>query len=303
MKTDHSFVPERALANHCAELFPREQSGAEQREENRAEFTAALAKALPRQLEPSLAGEKLRVTIEANGAETASSLGQRISMPSANFMLSCGEAQTRFTVTFSLKTAVALTDRLFGGTGSEPDEDVEELPQSARLVLEQLAQGIAAALVDAGEGNGPSSVASHHASFARLEAFPKGDYCLSWIIKVQQEAAQDWQMQIAAREADIDALLGNRGKASPSGSDRPINSPTDAPFGDIPLPLRAVLTEFPLSLSKLSALKPDDVIPVSLARKIPLQVGARILGHGDVGTQEDRIALRLIRPIQKDITE
>ena len=302
MKTDHSFIPERALANHCPELFPAEQGQAEQREADRAEFTGTLAKNLSQHLQGSLAGEKLAMSITANGAETASSLGQRVAAQSANFLLLCGARQTPFTVSFGLKTAIALTDRMFGGTGAPPDEEVETLPQSARLVLDQLAQNIATALRDAAGVEGPVEVAAQHASFARLEAFPRGDYCLSWDVKVQQKGAQDWQMQIAAREADLDALLGGDKSARSKQQQQP-RSPFDKPFGDIPLPMRAVLAEFPLPLSRLSRLKPDDLIPLALARQVPLQLGTRIFAHGSIGTQDDRIALRLGKIMEKDVTQ
>lgn len=72
-----------------------------------------------------------------------------------------------------------------------------------------------------------------------------------------------------------------------------------APFDDLPLQLRAILVDMSMPVSKLSALAPGQVIPVPVARNIPLVSGTHTLAHGAIGTMEDRVAVRLTQSFQQ----
>ncbi|OHT21323.1 flagellar motor switch protein FliM [Edaphosphingomonas haloaromaticamans] len=57
------------------------------------------------------------------------------------------------------------------------------------------------------------------------------------------------------------------------------------------LPVRSVLAQPELTVVELMALKPGDVIPITLAPKVPLIVANRRLAYGTIGEQEGRAAL------------
>ncbi len=59
------------------------------------------------------------------------------------------------------------------------------------------------------------------------------------------------------------------------------------------LPVRSVLARPELSLSQLVALKPGDVIPITLNPKVPLIVANRRIATGTIGEQEGRAALMI----------
>lgn len=59
----------------------------------------------------------------------------------------------------------------------------------------------------------------------------------------------------------------------------------------VSLPVRSVLARPELSVAQLMALKPGDVIPITLAPKVPLIVANRKLGHGTIGERDGRAAL------------
>jgi flagellar motor switch/type III secretory pathway protein FliN len=63
----------------------------------------------------------------------------------------------------------------------------------------------------------------------------------------------------------------------------------------VPVPLHVVLAAFDLSLARLQTLRPGDTIPLSIGRQVPLMAGDTLVGHGSVGTAEDRMAIRLTR--------
>jgi flagellar motor switch protein FliM len=59
---------------------------------------------------------------------------------------------------------------------------------------------------------------------------------------------------------------------------------------NVRLPARTVLARPNVTMSELMALKPGDVIPVHIARSLPLIVGDRIFAHGTIGEQDGRAA-------------
>lgn len=58
----------------------------------------------------------------------------------------------------------------------------------------------------------------------------------------------------------------------------------------VSLPVRSVVARPTLSVSELLALKPGDVIPITLAPRVPLIVSNRRLAEGTIGEQEGRAA-------------
>lgn len=294
MKTQHSFVAERALANHCSELLAGKADDAGAQDELRAEFATTLCAQFSRRLQPLLAGKPIRLQSEAGGAATASSLAQGIGTCAANFTLACGPAEAVFLVSFDLGTANGLTDRLFGGDGVPSQDEPGELSPSSVLALERLALVAAQAIGASSVSSDAARVLRHHTSIARLEPFPRGEYCLSWKLTAEQEGAEAWHMLLAAREADVDAMLSAQGGASARVRDGLRADPLIEPFAAIPLPLRAVLAEFKLPLAKLAAMSPGETIPIALARDVPLSIGQQVIARGKVGSLDDRIALRLV---------
>ena len=62
---------------------------------------------------------------------------------------------------------------------------------------------------------------------------------------------------------------------------------------NVSLPVRSVVARPTLSVSELLALKAGDVIPITLAPKVPLIVGNRRLAEGTIGEQEGRAAFQV----------
>lgn len=294
MKSEPTFIAERALANHCPELLAGRADDEDSRKDLRSDFSETLCVQLARRLQPLLTGKPAKLKSEAGGAATGSSLAQSIGPRAANFLLECGSAGTRFLVSFDLRTADALTDRLFGGELFSDDDEVDSLAQSSILALERLALASAQAIAASACASEEAKILRHHANVARLEPFPRGDYCLSWKITAQQDGAEDWQMLLAAREVDLDAMLSAEGNRSARLGGTARGDPLAAPFRHIPIPLRGILSEFRWPLSRIAALEPGELIPIALARDVPLKIGQRTLARGNIGTFDDRVALRLV---------
>ena len=64
-------------------------------------------------------------------------------------------------------------------------------------------------------------------------------------------------------------------------------------MGDIRLSGKTVLARPTLTLEELLNLRNGDVIPVNIARHVPLIVGNRVLAHGTIGEQNGRSAFMI----------
>ena len=90
-------------------------------------------------------------------------------------------------------------------------------------------------------------------------------------------------------------LFAARGDAVSGVQKSGVVAPNVEPFAGIPLPLRAILIDMAMPVSTLANLAPGTVIPVSVARSVPLMVGDQVIAHGSVGSMDDRTALQLAR--------
>ncbi len=71
--------------------------------------------------------------------------------------------------------------------------------------------------------------------------------------------------------------------------------PNAEPFGGIPLPLKAILVDMAIPVATLAKLEPGMMIPVTVARSVPLVAGEQVVAHGTVGAMDDCTALQLTR--------
>ena len=66
-----------------------------------------------------------------------------------------------------------------------------------------------------------------------------------------------------------------------------------AALSQVSLPVRSVLARPEISVAELLALKPGDVIPITLPPRTPLLAGARQIADGVIGEQDGRAALMI----------
>ena len=97
-------------------------------------------------------------------------------------------------------------------------------------------------------------------------------------------------MTLAFAEADLPRLLGTE-TAKPRQATTA--DPHAAPFSAMPLPLTARLVDMAMPLSRLSRLSVGDVLPVAVARQVPLHLGGKTIARGTIGAMDDRVAVQL----------
>ncbi|TRD11058.1 hypothetical protein FGU71_03790 [Erythrobacter insulae] len=303
LNPDTAFADARPVARHCDELVmrgPRPEERAEALSLWRREFCRALSQ----DLEGLFAGERPGIVLAEPEIVQGAEVFARIGPLAANSLLRCGADDRTVLLSLDLKTAIALTDRSFGGSGKLSQDVPDQLPRSAALLMDQVATRIAKAIASASSGGIVSAedseadgdVIIRSESAARLKPFGLEASCAVFVLHMSAGSDAHWDAVLAMPSERLDALLSGAAKIQ---CDRKPISPDHAsqlsPFAEIPLGLEAVLAEFELSLGRLESLAPGDQIPLCVARDIPLRLGTETIALGNLGTQEDRMALRITR--------
>lgn len=262
-----------------------------------------LARLLADDLAGLLSGDRLEVSIAEPEALTGADALRRIGPVAANSLVRCGTSAETALISFDFATAIALTDRSFGGDGRTGGSAPEALPRSAALLVEEAASIIAGAITRASFGDKPppaganprGEVIVRSESAARLKPFALEDQALLFMLEIANRQGSTWRASLALAADRMDGLLPGGGRRARARTPRQPASGQAAPFAAMPLPLHVVLAEFDLSLERLQTLGPGDTIPLAMGRQVPLMVGETILAHGSIGTAEDRMAIQLTR--------
>jgi flagellar motor switch protein FliM len=128
------------------------------------------------------------------------------------------------------------------------------------------------------------------------------DQLLSQCFKINFGKGEGWTIElllpvVALRQ--LEPLLSNSGPDEQKLKDPLWQNSLARQMGHIRLPARTVLARPSLTLNELLNLRNGDVIPVNIARSLPLIVGNRVIAHGNVGEQNGRAAF-MIESIVKD---
>ncbi|MFM5885121.1 MAG: FliM/FliN family flagellar motor C-terminal domain-containing protein [Novosphingobium sp.] len=291
MKPERAFVAERVAAQHCAELLRRGPEPADllpQLERLGDRLGSALIPALA-----PLCGEApLSCTVLPPRETHETELGEALGALAATVLLSTGVPGVSLLAALDGGAALALVDRAFGGPGNAPAPLPAAFPMSAQLMIERLERMIAAALAAAlGHGDDQLVQPLRRASrFADLGAYPAGMRLVALTLELRQDAAAPWSLTLALPLALLPKVLGpGESAAAPRGQ----ANPAAAPFAGLPLPLSAVLVDMAVPLHTLSTLAVGSLLPVAVARAVPIRVGDAVIARGSVGAQDDRIAVRL----------
>lgn len=289
MKSDHAFVAARAAAVHCAELMARARPAAKVAAGDPLAGFSALGEKLARALPDAfggLFGAPCEVSVGKMRPAYAVNLPAALPALAASTLFAIG-GHPALLVSVEAAAVLSLVDRAFGGTGAVSAPLPAQFPMSATRMIARIEQVLARALDTALGEDGAASALRRDSSCARLEPFAARTALRLLTLKIAEPGRDAWAITLAIEEAAIPALFAAAEVAVESAV------PTAAPFADLPLPLTAVLVDMRLPMRRLTNLKPGDVIPVAVARAVPLKLGAKIVATGTVGAADDRVALRL----------
>jgi flagellar motor switch protein FliM len=294
VKSDHTFVAERMAAQHCAELL---RKGLEPVDlgTGLTRMAERFARALAPSLAPLLGGEDPEITVQSLRELTESALGEELGALAANSLYAAGVPGVTLLAAIEGAGLLRLVDRAFGGTGDPPKSLPAAFPLSAELMIDRLEALVAAALAQALGHTAASEIRAlrRAAQLAELAPFPAGARIAVLRCEVSEAGRAPWHLTLALPQAMLPKLLSaGDGVLARSAAPRAAD-PSAIPFADIPLPLTATLVDMLVSLAAISALEPGSVLPVAVARSVPLTIGSAIVARGSVGAQDERIALKL----------
>ncbi|MCK0129418.1 FliM/FliN family flagellar motor C-terminal domain-containing protein [Erythrobacter sp. F6033] len=303
LSSEKAFADARPLARHCDELA-RRGPRPEERAEALSLWQREFPRALSRDLESLLAGGRPTVTLADAKAMKGEQVFARIGPVAANSLLRCGSDNRTVLFSMDWPTAVALTDRSFGGEGALGEEQPEQLPRSAALLLDQIATAIAKAIAraSAGEASGhdgdepQGEVIVRSESASRLKPFAADRDCQLFLLRIVARNDASWEAFIAVPDDTLGVLLaGSNSAPNQAAKLTPDQAALASPFSGIPIGLEAILAEFELSFTRLDDLAPGDHIPLTIARDVPLRLGDETVALGSLGSLEDRMAIRVTR--------
>ncbi len=293
MKPERLLVAERPLAQHCAGLV---RSGP-----GPAELLPALARAgerLARSLRGALAGllggEPPMVECGMPEDMAPADLAAAVPGLAAWSLYGLGDSTARLLSAVDAEAVLRLIDRAFGGPGEAPHPLPRELPLSAELMVQRVEAVLSANFAAAAGLPRANAVTAlrRDSDFGQVQPFGPETRLAVLTLSVSEGGSRPWRMRLALPFPVLAGLFANAER--PTASRRAAAAdPLDAPYGDLPLPVSAVLVDVALPLSVLSALEVGQVLAVPIARSIPVRVADRTVAHGSIGAVDDRVAVQL----------
>lgn len=291
MKPERAFIAERAIAQHDAALLRRGPDTAEL-VPALARMSERLAKAVRGALAPLLGGNEPQINPTKPVQTDFADFCSEIPRLAANSLMQIGAAPLMMTI--EGETVLRLVDRAFGGPGDTPASLPKEFPLSAELMIGRIEQIMAACLGLALGGSGEAIRAVRRdASLAQLQAMPAETQVAGLTLNVVEQGRMPWAIALAFPLETLVQMFAHGEAKRPARPPRGPAEPTDAPFADIPVELGAVLVDMRLPLATVSRLAVGQILPVPIARNVPLVVGERTYATGTIGALEDRVAIRI----------
>lgn len=295
MKAERSFVAERALARHCPELLRAEPSAGEA-VAMLALAGQAIAKALGPLLAPLLGGEAPQVRAETAAQGRAETLSAEIAPLAANSLLTAGTALVPMLVSIEAEAVLRLVDRAFGGKGELRGGLPEAFPLSSELMIVRL-EALAIAAIGSYFGlawPGAISPLRRDGDLAALAPFAADAELAIQRFTIAEAAGSDWTLTLALPLAALASLCDRTAQSAPKSAGIVVPpNPAEEPFGAMPLTLSAVLVDMAMPVSLLSRLAPGQILPVTVARNVPLRIGKTTIAHGTIGALDERVAVQI----------
>ena len=293
MNTQHTFVAERRAAQHCPQLLraspePADQIGA------LARLGERLSTPLAQALGQLLGGELPAVAVLPPHELGETELVQQIGPLAANSLFATGVPGVTLLASIEGTAVLRLVDRAYGGKGETSGPLPEAFPLSAELLVQRL-EAILTDCLAAALGQADLRALRRAPQLSELTPFPAGARLAVLPIEVIDGDQPAWTLTLALPLATLPKLLGSGAAGALPAAPRSPRAadPAAAPFAALPLGLTATLVDMPVSLAAIAALVPGSVLPVTVARAVPLAIGSSIIARGTIGAQDDRIAIQL----------
>ncbi|VWX53066.1 FliM/FliN family flagellar motor switch protein [Novosphingobium sp. 9U] len=293
MRPERSFIADRVAAQHCPELLGPAAPCDADLLPSLALLSGRLALTLAGGLARLSGSEAPAVRPDAPRALLAGQLGQDASSLASHAVLGIGPERHQVLLTCAAAPVFRLVDRAFGGLGTVPNPLPDAFPLSAELLIGRLERTLATALQDALGGALPTVPLQRDTRLSQIAPFTPDQTVFELSMAVEEPGCEPWLLSLTFPHATLAALFAGRERKLPKPSTPHAPDPMSEPFASLPITLTAVLVDMMVPFTRLAALRPGDVIPVAVARSVPLKAGERTVATGAIGEFEDRIAVQI----------
>lgn len=193
-----------------------------------------------------------------------------------------------------------LLDQFFGGTGVAPAELPREFTPAAEALVARIATDASAALESAWEpvsraSFSPGRCEHQSAHVAGIEGEEPVIVTRFGLARGKSEPVFLDILYPVQTLKPHGAGLTTKVVAKPAETDAEWTNALGRAAMTVRLPVRSVLAEPVVSLARLMALQPGDVIPIPMPQDVPVVVGGERFGAGTVGSSNGHAAIRLTR--------
>ena len=294
MKPQRTFVADRMAAQHCSELLGPTVPAVSELVPSLALLSGRLSLSIASGLAKLSSTDAPAVRPDAPRATTAAQLAADVPRLASYAVMGIGPDRHRVLLTCSAAPVFRLVDKAFGGRGTVPDPLPASFPLSADLLVQRLEHTIASALQEA-LGGGALSVQpmQRDTDFVQIAPFALDETVFDLTVSVEEPGCEPWTLSLAFPQATLIALFAGRERKLPTPTAPRAPDPMSEPFASLPITLTAVVVDMMVPFTRLAALRPGDVIPVALARSVPVKAGDRTIATGSIGEFEDQVAVQI----------
>lgn len=275
-------------ANHCAALLSQRETQVDLGPEFER-FGARLAGAL-RACAAAMTDDA-EVRIASLGAQTISGaqLPEQCAPLVATSRHLFGMAGHVLFLALDGRAILEQLDRTFGGSGEVGEPLPPRLPHTASLLAQRLEKQVVATI--AGELGGLDFRPDAMVADRRAPFLPDAE--LTVLALEVSAQGREWRVVLAVETAALSSLLPKRASAPRAPTSRRKPGIDEAPFADLPLSAGARLVDMAMPLHRVATIAPGTVLPIMVARSVPLQVGEIVIARGTVGEVDDQVALQI----------
>ena len=291
MKPERAFVAERQLAQHCPELLQSKDAAPVPLMPALSRLGDGVARTLSNALAALSAGEPPLVRSKPPRECTMAELARDIAPLAANSLLAAGAPDMPMLASLDAEAVLRMVDRAFGGRGEAPSPLPTAFPLSSELMVARLEGVVVGAL---GQALGMAVLPLRRdGCIVQLAPFADDEQVGVLTLEVDDPGRSPWQLTLAFPQSVLVKLLGDGEPRAPKPARTFRINPIDEPFGPVPLTISAVLVDMRIGFAELSNLRPGQILPVAVARSVPLKVGDKTIAHGTIGALDDRVAVQI----------
>ncbi|ATE66436.1 flagellar motor switch protein FliM [Rhizorhabdus dicambivorans] len=197
-----------------------------------------------------------------------------------------------------------MVDAFYGGTGNGLATKGGEFTPSEQRLRKRLADAVTDVLTRSWGDTYPLqfeySTHETNADFANMVRPDEAVVVQSFTIKPGMSRSTRIEILYPlAMLQPIEDEIAARAQAGIGGEDVDWKGRLASALDNVALPVRSVLARPEMTVAQLLALKPGDVIPITLSQTVPLLVGNRRFAEGTIGEQDGRAAM-MIESLNKD---